>query len=401
MPISHKIETIIKNYEYRNGIIYFDNNATTKIAPEVLYEMLPYLVSNYGNPSSLYKFSNEVLNKMNESREKVADLLNCSSDEIIFTSCGSESNNSAILSALQTNPNKRHIITTEVEHPAIKNPLTHLKEKGYKVTSLNVDNKGQLDIQQLEDSITDNTALISIMYANNETGVIFDIPKISEIARNKGVLFHTDAVQAVGKIPIDLQKLPVDFLSLSGHKIHAPKGVGALFVRNNIKFSSFLKGGHQENGRRAGTENVTSIIGLGKAAELSKKNLVTVNNQIKILRDELENNLLDTIPDIQINGDLENRLSNTSNISFKYVEGESILFMLDKNNICISTGSACSSHSLEPSHVLKAMKIQSIFLNGSIRISLSRYTTKDEIKIASETIPKIIYRLRQLSPFCS
>ena len=271
MPISHKIENIIKNYEYGNGIIYLDNNATTKIAPEVLYEMLSYLVSNYGNPSSLYKFSNEVLNKMDESREKVADLLNCSSDEIIFTSCGSESNNSAILSALQTNPNKRHIITTEVEHPAIKNPLTHLKEKGYKVTSLNVDNKGQFDIQQLEDSITDNTALISIMYANNETGVIFDIPKISEIAINKGVLFHTDAVQAVGKIPIDLQKLPVDFLSLSGHKIHAPKGVGALFVRNNIEFFSFLKGGHQENGRRAGTENVASIIGLGKAAELSKK----------------------------------------------------------------------------------------------------------------------------------
>jgi len=379
--------------------IYFDNNATTPVAPEVLDEMLPYLKELYGNPSSMHTFGGQLHRKVEEARSNVAQLIGAEPEEIIFTSCGTESDNTAIMSAVESLPNKKHIVTTRVEHPAVLNFCKHLARKGFRVTFLPVNNHGQLNIDELLKAIDEDTALVSIMYANNETGVIFPIAEIAEILKKRRILFHADAVQAVGKIPIDTKKLPVGMLSLSGHKLHAPKGVGALYVRKGTRFYPFIIGGHQEKGRRAGTENVASIIGLGKACELAGKNLTEEITYLKGLRNKLETALLKSCPDVRINGDINNRLPNTTNLSFEYVEGEAILLRINEYGICASSGSACTSGSLEPSHVLRAMGIPFTAIHGSIRFSLSRYNTEAEIDRVIETMPKIIKELRMLSPF--
>jgi len=377
-----------------------DNNATTQVDPAVYDEMKPFFTELYGNPSSMHRFGGQVGVRIKEARERVAAILNCEPNEIIFTSCGSESDNTAIRSALNAQPNKRHIITTRVEHPAILSLCKFLEKKeGYDVTYLGTDENGRLDIEELKTSIRKETAIISIMWANNETGNIYPIEEIAQIAKDNGVVFHTDAVQAVGKIPIDLKKTPIDMLSLSGHKLHAPKGVGALFVRKRLPFRPFLIGGHQERSRRAGTENTTGIIALGKACQLALDNMEMEVTEVKALRDKLEAGLLDKVPDSILNGDKDNRLPNTSNISFGYVEGEAILLMMDQLGICASSGSACTSGSLEPSHVLRAMGVPFTFAHGSIRFSLSRFNTEEEVDFILETVPSIIDNLRKLSPF--
>jgi cysteine desulfurase len=379
--------------------IYFDNNATTPVAPEALDEMLPYLKELYGNPSSMHTFGGQLHRKVEEARAKVAQLIGAEPEEIIFTSCGTESDNTAIMSAVESLLSKRHVITTRVEHPAVLNFCKHLGRKGFRVTFLPVNNSGQLDIDDLLKVLDEDTALVSIMYANNETGVIFPITEIAEILKERRILFHTDAVQAVGKIPIDTKKLPVDMLSLSGHKLHAPKGVGALYVRKGTRFYPYIIGGHQEMGRRAGTENMASIIGLGKACELAGKNLAEEISYLKSLRNKLETALSKSCPDVRVNGDINNRLPNTTNLSFEYVEGEAILLRLNEYGICASSGSACTSGSLEPSHVLRAMGIPFTAIHGSIRFSLSRYNTEAETDRVIEIMPGIIKELRLLSPF--
>lgn len=379
--------------------IYLDNNATTRVAPEVLDEMLPYLRDLYGNPSSMHTFGGQLYRKIEGAREKVAGLLNAHPEEIIFTSCGTESDNTAIMSAVESLPRKKHVISTRVEHPAVLNFCRHLARKGYRVTFVPVNNLGQLDTDFLFKSVDDDTAIVSIMYANNETGVIFPIAEIAEKLRERGVLFHTDAVQAGGKLPLDLKELPVDMLSLSGHKLHAPKGIGVLYVRRGTRFSPYVIGGHQERGRRAGTENVASIIGLGKACELAAQFLHKEATDLKVLCDRLENALLKCCPDARINGDIENRLPNTTNMSFEYIEGEAILLRLNEFGICASSGSACTSGSLEPSHVLRAMGIPYTAVHGSIRFSLSRYNTQQEIDKVIEVMPGVIRELREYSPF--
>ena len=379
--------------------IYFDNNATTKVAEEVLEEMRPLFCELYGNPSSMHTFGGQIGRKIRHAREQVAGLLASDPSEIIFTSCGTESDNTAIKGTLAAVPDKRKIITTRVEHPAVLTVCRELENHGYTVVELGVDRQGRLDWHQLEEQIDDDTALVTIMYANNETGVMFPIDKIAELVTSKGVVFHTDAVQAVGKIPLNLSKNNIDLLSLSGHKLHAPKGVGALYVRKGTRLSSFMLGGHQEAGRRAGTENVPGIVGLGKAYELAAKNIEEKNKRVKRLRDKLEGAILEKCPDCQLNGDKDNRLPNTSNISFKYIEGEAILLMLDKYGICASSGSACTSGSLEPSHVLRAMGVPFTAAHGSIRFSLSRYNTEKEVDYTIEKMPEIVNKLRQLSPF--
>lgn len=379
--------------------IYLDNNATTRVADEVVEAMLPYFGTLYGNPSSMHTFGGQISRKIEDARESVSELINAEPGEIIFTSCGTESDNTAIMSALQVNSGKRHIVTTKVEHPAVLNFCKTMARSGYDITFLPVNKLGQLNTGELESAITDNTALVSIMYANNETGVIFPIEEIAKIVKSKGALFHTDAVQAVGKIPIDVRKIPVDMLSISGHKIHSPKGVGVLYVRKGTRFSPYLIGGHQEKGRRAGTENIASIIGLGKACELAKKHMREENTKIKNLRDRLEDGLLKSCPDAKINGDRDRRLPNTTNISFEYAEGEAILLRLNEDNICASSGSACTSGSLEPSHVLRAMGVPFTAIHGSVRLSLSRYSKDEEIDLVLEKMPKIIKQLRELSPY--
>lgn len=383
-------------------IIYMDNNATTRVAPEVVEAMLPYFSDLYGNPSSMHSFGGQVGRVVVEAREKVANLLNADPDELVFTSCGTESDSTAILSGLQANPEKRHIVTTRVEHPAVKNlceNLDRLTGHKHRVTQLQVEADGTLDLQRYEDSLDDDTAIVSVMWANNETGVIFPIQQMARLARERGVLFHTDAVQAVGKIPIDLEQVPVDFLSLSGHKLHAPKGIGVLYIRKGTPYFPFLIGGHQEHGRRGGTENVTSIIGLGKACELAVSDIVKENTTVKVLRDKLENGLLEKIPNALLNGHKMDRLPNTTNVSFEFVEGESILLHLDRFNICASSGSACTSGSLEPSHVLRAMGVPFTAAHGSIRFSLSVYNTEDEVDYILKQLPPIIAELREMSPF--
>jgi len=380
-------------------VIYVDNNATTQVAPEVLEEMLPYFNEYYGNPSSMHTFGGMVEQKIVEARERLAGLLGASPDEIIFTSCGTESDSTAIRAAILSNPKKKHILTSRVEHPAIKNLFEYLSKNGYRATFVPVDRKGRLDLDYLYQHLSEDTAIVSLMWANNESGVIFPIEEIGKVLKEKGIVFHTDAVQAVGKIPIDLDKVDVDMLSLSGHKLHGPKGIGALYVRKGTKYSPFLIGGHQEKGRRGGTENVASIIGLGKASELAAENLLEKNIRVKRLRDKLETELLSRIPNAMINGDTENRLPNTTSIAFEYVEGESILLLMDEFGICASSGSACTSGSLEPSHVLRAMGVPFTAAHGSIRFSLSTYNTEDEIDVIIEKLPPIIERLRELSPF--
>lgn len=379
--------------------IYLDNNATTRIAPEVLDEMAPYLNELYGNPSSMHTFGGQLRKKVEEARAKVASFIGADPEEIVFTSCGTESDNTALMSAIESFPYKRHIITTRVEHPAVFNFAKHLSRKGYRATFFPVDSFGRLDMDSLLKSLDDDTAVVSVMYANNETGVIFPIQEIGEILRERKILFHTDAVQAVGKLPVDVKKLPVDMLSLSGHKLHAPKGVGALYVRKGTRFYPYLIGGHQEHGRRAGTENVASIIALGKACELAGKNLEKEADYLSALRDKIEGNLLKLCPDVRVNGDTEHRLPNTTNISFEYVEGEAILLRLDEYGICASSGSACTSGSLEPSHVLRAMGVPFTAIHGSIRFSLSRYNTEAEIDRVIEIMPGVIRELRELSPY--
>ena len=379
--------------------IYFDNNATTKVAEEVFEEMKPLFCELYGNPSSMHTFGGQIGRRIRKAREQVAALISCEPSEIIFTSCGTESDNTAIRGTLAAYPNKRKIITTRVEHPAVLAVCREYENHGYTVVELGVDDKGRLDLAQLERELDDDTVLVTIMYANNETGVVFPIDEIAELVTGKGVVFHTDAVQAVGKIPLDLSNSNIDLLSVSGHKIHGPKGVGVLYVRKGTRLAPFMLGGHQESGRRAGTENVPGIVGLGKACELAAENIVQENERVGCLRDKLESAILQKCPDSRLNGDRENRLLNTTNISFEYIEGEAILLMLDKFGICASSGSACTSGSLEPSHVLRAMGVPFTAAHGSIRFSLSRYNSEEEVDYTIEKTPEIVNKLRKLSPF--
>ncbi len=379
--------------------IYVDNNATTQVAPEVLEAMIPYFREYYGNPSSMHTFGGQVGPKIREAREQVANLIGANADEIIFTSCGSESDNTAIHSALASNPEKRHIVISRVEHPAIRSLAATLSKQGYRISEIPVDSQGHLNLEKLQESLTPDTAIVSIMWANNETGIVFPIEKIAEMVQRQGITFHTDAVQAVGKISINLRNTAIDMLSLSGHKLHAPKGIGALYIRKGTKFSPFLIGGHQERGRRSGTENVPGIIGLGEGCRLAGENMEQENSKVKELRDHLEKELLYRIPNAVVNGDPLQRLPNTSNISFEFVEGESILLMLNEFNICASSGSACTSGSLEPSHVIRAMGVPFTMAHGSIRFSLSIYNTREEVDFIVEKLPPIIERLRLMSPF--
>ncbi|MGK7925253.1 MAG: cysteine desulfurase NifS [Spirulina sp.] len=380
--------------------IYLDNNATTRIDEEVLSAMLPYLTMYYGNPSSMHTFGGQVGKAVRTARKQVASLLGAEDSEIVFTSCGTEGDNAAIRAALLAQPDKRHIITTQVEHPAVLNLCRRLEKEGYTVTYLSVDGRGQLDLDEVEASLTGNTALVSVMYANNETGTIFPVEAIAQMAKEYGALVHVDAVQVTGKVPLNMKESAIDFLAISGHKVHAPKGIGALYVRRGTRFRPLLIGGHQERGRRGGTENVPGIVALGKAAELAEAHLVNVDRE-RHLRDRLEGTILETIPNTVINGDPRNRLPNTTNIGFKYIEGEAILLSLDRYGICASSGSACTSGSLEPSHVLRAMGLPYSVLHGSIRFSLSRYTTEEEVDRVLEVMPEITERLRAISPFNS
>lgn len=380
--------------------IYLDNNATTKVDHLVAEAMLPFLTTYYGNPSSMHTFGGQVGRAVSQARTQVASLLGAEPTEIVFTSCGTEADNAAIRAALASQPNKRHIVTTQVEHAAVLNLCKQLESQGYTVTYLSVNGKGQLDLDEVDAAITGGTALVTVMYANNETGVVFPIEQIGQIAKEKGAIFHVDAVQVVGKIPLNMKTSTIDFLALSGHKLHAPKGIGALYVRKGVRFRPLLIGGHQERGRRAGTENVPGIMALGKAAELALKHLSEIDREQK-LRDRLEKGLLTSIPDSQVNGHLKERLPNTTNIGFKYIEGEAILLSLNQYGICASSGSACTSGSLEPSHVLRAMGLPYSVLHGSIRFSLSRYTTDTEIDEVLAVMPGIIERLRAMSPFSS
>jgi len=382
--------------------IYMDNNATTRVAPEVVDAMMPFLTECYGNPSSMHNFGGQVGGAVQEARQKVATLIGAEPEEIVFTSCGTESDSTAILSALQAFPEKRHVVTTRVEHPAVKNlceNLGTLTGHKHRITRLKVGADGTLDMAEYEQALTDDTAIVSIMWANNETGVIFPIAEMARMAKERNILFHTDAVQAVGKVEINLKELDIDFLSLSGHKLHAPKGVGVLYVRRGTPFVPFLTGGHQEGGRRGGTENVAAIVGLGKACELAGQAIAVENSKVQHLRDKLEEGLLSAIPKARLNGHKQDRLPNTTNISFEYVEGEAILLHMNEHQICASSGSACTSGSLEPSHVLRAMGVPFTAAHGSIRFSLSIYNTEEEVDFILDKMPGIIALLRELSPF--
>jgi cysteine desulfurase len=378
--------------------IYLDNNASTRVAPEALDAMLPFLRESYGNPSSMHTFGGCLHRDVEAARARVAALINAEPDEIIFTSCGTESDNAALMSGIETRPHRRHVITTRVEHPAVLNFARHLGRKGYRATFIPVDSLGRFDMDAFMGSLDDDTAVVSVMYANNETGVIFPIEAIGAACRERGILFHTDAVQAVGKIPVDVKKLPVDMMSLSGHKIHAPKGVGALYARKGTRFAPYIIGGHQERGRRAGTENVAGIAAFGKACELAAAHVGDAASVAR-LRDRLETALIAKCPSPRVNGDTAHRLPNTTNISFEYIEGEAILLRMNEFGICASSGSACTSGSLEPSHVLRAMGIPFTAIHGSVRFSLSGYTTEGEIDRVIELLPPIIRELRELSPY--
>ena len=381
-------------------ITYFDNNATTQVSQGVLEAMLPFYRESYGNPSSMHHFGGNLSLQIAQAREQVAALIGAESTEVVFTSCGSEGNNSAIRSALSNKSSRRRIITTAVEHPCVLNVAKQLQSEGYDLVVIGVDGDGQLDLGQLEEALKVPTALVSTMAANNETGVVFPLEAIGQLVKTAEALWHVDAVQLAGKAPIDLRSLPVDLLTLSAHKIHGPKGVGALYVRRATRFQPWLLGGHQERGRRAGTENVAGLVGFGQAAEEAKEAIESgVIAQVAKLRNRLEQGLLARIPDCVVNGGGTTRLGNTSNIGFKYIEGEAILFSLDSHGICASSGSACTSGSLEASHVLRAMAIPYSVLHGSIRFSLSRFSTEEQVNLTLQVMPEIVDRLRQLSPF--
>jgi cysteine desulfurase len=379
--------------------VYLDNNATTAVAPEVVEAMAPYFKEHWGNPSSMHSFGGHVKRAIDEARQKVAALIQAHPSEIIFTSCGTESDNAAIRGGVEGAESRLNIITTRVEHPAVLGPCRYLGERGHRLHEINVDSAGQLDLVQLGAALRDGPALVSVMWANNETGVIFPVQEISEMVKAAGGVMHTDAVQAVGKIPIDVRKVPLDMLSLSGHKLHAPKGIGVLYIRKGTRVQPFMLGGHQEDNRRAGTENVPYIVGLGCAAELAQKHMADEVVAVSALRDRLEAGLLATCPDSRVNGDRVNRLPNTANISFEYIEGESILYMMSDVGIAASSGSACTSGSLEPSHVLRAMGVPFTAVHGSVRFSLSRYTTVEDVDYTVKHLPPIIARLRAISPF--
>jgi len=380
-------------------LIYADNNATTRVDPRVLESMLPFLGERYGNPSSIHGFGGGISRVVELARERVAACLGAGqASEIVFTSCGTESNNTAIRSALATRKGRRRVITTRVEHPAVLTVARQLEREGYEVTCLPVDDRGRLDLRDLEAVLDEGVALVSIMTANNETGVLFPAEEAGRLAHRVDALFHTDAVQAVGKVPVDLAAGHVDLLSISGHKIHAPKGVGALYVRRGVRYRPFLLGGHQERGRRGGTENVPGIAALGRAAELALEHMDEERTRVAALRDRLEAGLL-RIPESRVNGDPGARLPGTTNISFRHVEGEAVLLMLDQRGICASSGSACTSGTLEPSHVLRAMGVPFDFAHGSIRFSLGRCNTDEDVDAILEAMPPIIERLREISPF--
>lgn len=380
--------------------VYLDNNATTRVAPEVVTEMQPYFSEWYGNPSSMYTFGGKVAGKIHEARERVAKLIGAKPEEIIFTGSGTESDNTAIWAAVNTNPDKRHIVTSRVEHPAIKNHFEYLAKQGYEVTFVGVDGEGRLDMDQFYASLRPDTAVVSLMWANNETGVIFPVEELSREVCSRGIVFHTDAVQSAGKVPINVADTGIGMLAISGHKLHAPKGVGILYVRKGTKFTPMLIGGHQEHGRRGGTENVASIIGLGKACEMAGAYLDSGEEAaLAVLRDRLEKGLLERIPNAKVNGADTQRVPNTSNIAFEFVEGEAILLLMNEFGICASSGSACTSGSLEPSHVMRAMGVPFTSAHGSIRFSLSRYNTAAEIDYVLEKMPPIIEKLRLMSPY--
>lgn len=380
-----------------NQPIYFDNNATTRVAPEVVEAMLPFLRELWGNPSGIYGFGKQLAKPLKAAREGVATLINAEPREIIFTSGGTESNNSAIHSALVSHPKKRHVVTTAVEHPANFKFCAHLEKMGFEVTLLPVKSDGSLDIHELEKSIRPETAIVSVMWANNETGVLFPIEEIAAICRSKHVLFHTDAVQAAGKLKVDVKDCGVDFLSLSAHKLHAPKGIGLLYVKRGVKYHPYVIGGGQEQGRRGGTENVAGIIGFGRAAELAMAHLMDENTRVRALRDKLENGILSSITGVVLNGARDQRLPNTTNVSFEGIEAESLLLLLDELGICASSGSACTSGSLDPSHVLLAMGCGSARARGSVRFSLGIYNTEAEVDLVLKHLPGIISKLQRRS----
>ena len=380
--------------------IYLDNNATTMVDPLVVEAMLPFFTEQYGNPSSLHQFGDKVGRTLKKARQQVQTLLGAEFDsEIIFTSCGTESDSTAILSALRAQPDRKEIITTVVEHPAILTLCEYLEKDGYIVHRLKVDNKGRLNLKEYENLLSEKVAIVSVMWANNESGTLFPVEKMAEMAKQVGVMFHTDAVQAVGKLPINLKQSSIDMLSLSGHKLHAPKGIGVLYLRRGVRFRPLLRGGHQERGRRAGTENAASIIALGKACEMAMQHMDYENTFVKAMRDKLEKGILDQVSHCFVTGDPENRLPNTCNIAFEFIEGEAILLLLNKLGIAASSGSACTSGSLEPSHVMRAMDIPFTAAHGSTRFSLSRYNTMEEIESVIAAVPPIVAQLRKLSPY--
>ena len=378
-------------------VIYLDNNSSTRIDPAVLEEMMPFLTTQYGNPSGSHRFGAQVKEAIDLAHARVAALLGCEPNEIVFTSGGTESDNTALHSALQMSPERRHVVTTSVEHNAVLNYCEALVRRGCEATVVPVDEQGHLDLAELEHAIRPDTAVVSAMWANNETGVIYPLEEIANLCRAKGVFFHTDAVQAVGKMPIDLKELPVHFLSLSGHKLHSSKGVGALYVNRKARFQPLLVGGPQEGGRRAGTDNVASIVGLGKAAELARTTIDEENTRVRALRDRFEATLRAELDQVEINGDPARRLPNTSNLAFIGVDAQAVLLKLDQEGVCCSLGSSCTTGAVQPSHVLRAMKLTNERARSSLRFSFGRYNTEAELDKVLEIIPRIVRKLRQLS----
>jgi cysteine desulfurase len=382
----------------KRSFCYFDNNATTPVAAEVLEAMLPCYTEHWGNPSSAYRFGREAARRLENARGRMAAFLNAEPRELVFTSCGTESNNTAIVSALLTHPARHHVVTTAVEHSATLKYCRQLQERGIEVTFLPVEEDGTLDLHRLERSIRPDTAVVSVMWANNETGVLFPVEEIAAICRSKSVSCHTDAVQVAGKLPIDVKGLGVDLLSLSAHKFHAPKGVGLLYVRSHSRFQPHIIGGQQERGRRGGTENVAGIVGMARAAELAAAHLTEENTRVRALRDRMERGIFKTIPGTARNGAREPRLPNTANLSFEGVDAEGMLMALDQAGICASGGSACTSGSVEPSHVLVAMGLRPERAAGCVRFSLGRANTEAEVDHLLEVLPGIVKRLRESGP---